>query len=149
MSRERAKRISPLVKIAENAVQEALSYLGSVKQRIEQEKQKGETLQQYQLEYQQGFSSKGSTGINGSQIQQHQAFIAQIDTVLAEQKFQIKELEKQYEQAHEIYLSLNRKLKTYEKLQNRLTSQAEASENRQLQGFLDELSAQIHRRNNS
>lgn len=147
MSRERAKRLTPLVKIAENAVQEALSYLGTLKQRIDEEKRKGDTLKQYQLEYQQGFSSQGAIGVTGNQIQQHQAFIAQIDQVLLDQKSQISELQEQYDKAHEIYLSLNRKLKTYEKLETRLTSQAEAQENQQLQKFLDEMSAQIHRRN--
>ena len=40
MTRQRAKRIQPLIQIAKNAVQEAMGYMGQLQQSIESENQK-------------------------------------------------------------------------------------------------------------
>ena len=44
MSRERAKRLKPLVQIAQNAVNEALSYIGTLQQKLRSEEEKSQTL---------------------------------------------------------------------------------------------------------
>ncbi len=145
MSRERAKRIQPLIHIAQNAVNEALSYIGTLQQRLNSEQEKSQTLAGYQQDYRENFQAQASVNVSGLQIQQFESFMQQIDQAISQQSQHIKQLEQQLEKARGIYQTLNQKLKSYEKLENRLTNQALASENQQLQKFLDEIGAQLHR----
>lgn len=149
MSRQRAQRLSPLIRIAEKSVQEALSYMGNIQQRMEEEKERRENLILYQKEYQASFNHTGRQGIRGAQIQQFEAFMQQIDTALLNQQTQIQHIQSQLDNARDVYIQLNTRLESYKKLKNRLTDQAIASENQQLQKLLDELGAQAHRRHSN
>jgi flagellar FliJ protein len=149
MSRARAKRIAPIVQIAKNAVQESLSFMGEMQQRLDSEIEKTNTLEQYQLEYQNNFSNKGHGGVTGLEIQHFESFMLQISGALVNQAQQVRQIQDQLKQAQDIYKKLNQKLKSYEKLESRLNDQALASENQQIQKFLDELGSQLHRRHSS
>lgn len=145
MSRRRAKRIQPLIHIAKNAVQEAMTYMGQLQQKIDSEKEKKETLIQYQSEYQNGFKKKGEIGVKGLEIQQFESFMLQINDAMVKQSGQLSQLEAQLERAKGIYRDLNQRLKSYEKLQERLNDKALISENIQMQKMLDEIGSQLHR----
>ncbi len=149
MSHQRANRLAPLIRIAEKSVQEALAFLGSVQQRMEAEKARREDLILYQKEYHAAFNLKGQSGVTGAQIQQFEAFMQQIDSALVSQQRQIHNIEGQLAKAREVYIKLNTRLESYKKLKTRLTDQAIASENQQLQKLLDELGAQGHRRHSN
>jgi len=149
MSRQRAKRIQPLIQIAKNAVQEAMSYMGQLQQRIDSEEEKKTTLIQYQSEYQKNFQQKGSVGVKGLQIQQFESFMLQINDAMEKQSSQLAHLNIQLERAKGIYRDLNQRLKSYEKLQDRLKDQALKIENTQMQKMLDELGSQLHRLKNN
>jgi len=149
MSRERAKRIQPLIQIAQNALNEALSYLGALQQKLNSEQEKKTTLQQYQQEYRENFKAQASVKVSGLQIQQFESFMLQIDDAVAQQNNHIYQVQEQLEKAQGIYQTLNQKLKSYQKLESRLNEQAIASENQQLQKLLDEIGAQLHRRHSS
>lgn len=146
MSRQRAKRLEPLIRMAEKSVKEALAYLGSMQQKLNQEKERKDALLLYQKEYQVSFNHSGKSGVSGAQIQQFEAFMLQIDTALFNQQVQMKQVSEQLERARNIYIQLNTRLESYKKLENRLTEQAIASENQQLQKLLDELAGQAHSR---
>ncbi len=145
MSHIRAKRMAPLIHLAQKSVNEALSYIGTLQQRINSEQQKTQSLLEYQGEYLQNFQQAGSTGMSGQKLQQFESFILQIDTALIRQQHQVQQFEQQLAHAQKIYLQLNQRLKSYEKLKERLGQKAQDQENRQLQGFLDEMGAQLHR----
>ncbi len=145
MSKVRAKRMTPLIHLAQKSVNEALSYIGNLQQSINSENQKKQSLTDYQGEYLQQFQQAGSTGMSGNKLQQFESFILQIDTALTRQQFQVQQFEQQLQQAQKIYLQLNQRLKSYQKLQQKLHNRAQAQENRQLQSFLDEMGAQLHR----
>jgi len=145
MSRHRAKRMSPLIHLAQKSVNEALSYIGTLQQSINRESQKKQSLTEYQGEYMAHFQQTGKRGMTGSQLLQFESFILQIDTALVRQQFQVQQFEQQLAQAQKIYLQLNQRLKSFEKLQTRLNERAQGQENRQLQSFLDEMGAQLHR----
>jgi flagellar FliJ protein len=145
MSRLRAKRMSPLIHLAQKSANEALSYIGTLQQSINNENNKKQSLMDYQGEYLEHFQQTGKTGMTGSQLLQFESFILQIDNALARQQFQVQQFEQQLQQAQKIYLQLNQRLKSFEKLQTRLNERAEGQENRQLQSFLDEMGAQLHR----
>jgi len=149
MSRQRAKRIQPLIQIAQNAVNEALSYIGSLQQKLNSEQEKSQTLQDYQQEYRENFKAQASIKVSGLQIQQFESFMMQIDGAIEQQNNHIFQVKEQLKKAQGIYQTLNQKLKSYEKLETRLNDQAIASENQQLQKFLDEIGAQLHRRHSS
>ncbi len=85
MTRQRAKRIQPLIQIAKNAVQEAMGYMGQLQQSIEAEKQKKQTLIEYQSEYQNNFKKKGIVGVKGLEIQQFESFMLQINDAMEQQ----------------------------------------------------------------
>jgi flagellar FliJ protein len=145
MTRQRAKRIQPLIQIAKNAVQEAMSYMGQLQQSIDAEKQKKETLIDYQSEYQNNFKAKGLNGVKGLEIQQFESFMLQINDAMEKQSSQVHHLQQQLDRAKNIYLDLNQRLKSYEKLQMRLVNQAVKVENNQMQKMLDEIGSQLHR----
>ena len=102
---------------------------------------------QYELDYRQNFNRQGREGVTGLQIQGFESFILQIEQALTQQEQQQQHLEQQLKEAQKIYQSLNMRLKSYEKLQSRLSEQAQQQENKQMQKFLDEMGAQIHRLN--
>ncbi len=145
MSRLRAKRMSPLIHLAQKSVNEALSYIGTLQQSINKENQKKQSLMEYQGEYMEHFQQTGKAGMTGNQLLQFESFILQIDTALVRQQFQVQQFEQQLQQAQKIYLQLNQRLKSFEKLQTKLNERAQNQENRQLQSFLDEMGAQLHR----
>ena len=142
----RSKGLQSLIKIAKNAVNEALSYMGSIQQKIEQEKEKEKTLIEYESEYQASFLNKGKAGVNGTAIEQHEGFMIQIQQALNSQAGQVSQLQQELKKAQEIYANLNQKLKSYEKLEQRMTEQALKRENRNVQNMLDEIAIQLHRR---
>jgi flagellar FliJ protein len=145
MTRQRAKRIAPLIQIAKNAVQEAMSYMGQLQQSIDAETQKKETLIEYQSEYQNGFKRKGLTGVKGLEIQQFESFMLQINDAMEKQSTQLQHLKQQQDRAKNIYQDLNQRLKSYQKLQVRLINQAVKVEDIQMQKTLDEIGSQLHR----
>ncbi|MGR6873257.1 flagellar export protein FliJ [Pseudomonas sp. HK3] len=149
MSRERAKRLKPLVQIAQNAVNEALSYIGALQQKLNSEQEKSNTLLGYQQDYRENFQSQASVKVSGLQIQQFESFMRQIDDAITQQNNHIFQVKEQLKKAQAIYQTLNQKLKSYEKLESRLNDQAIASENQQMQKFLDEIGAQLHRLHSS
>jgi flagellar FliJ protein len=145
MTRQRAKRIQPLIQIAKNAVQEAMGYMGQLQQSIEAEKQKEQTLIEYQHEYQNNFKKKGTMGVRGLEIQQFESFMLQINDAMEQQSNQLFHLKQQLERAKGIYQDLNQRLKSYQKLQDRLINQAIKIEDTQMQKMLDEIGSQLHR----
>ena len=145
MSKIRAQRMTPLIHLAKRSVNEALSYIGNLQQSIHSENQKKQSLMEYQGEYLQHFQQAGAVGMSGNKLQQFESFILQIDTALTRQQFQVAQFEQQLQQAQKIYLQLNQRLKSYEKLQQKLQHRAQTQEDRQLQSFLDEMGAQLHR----
>lgn len=149
MSRERVKRIQPLIHIAQNAVNEALSYMGMLQQKLNNEEEKSQTLKNYQMEYRENFKEQARIKVSGMQIQQFESFMLQIDDAISQQNNHIYQIKEQLKKAQGIYQTLNQKLKSYEKLEFRLNEQAIASENQQLQKFLDEIGSQLHRRHSS
>jgi flagellar FliJ protein len=149
MSRQRAGRIQPLIQIAKNAVREAMTYMGQLQQKIDSEEEKKTTLIQYQSEYQNNFKEKGSVGVKGLQIQQFESFMLQINDAMEKQSDQLAQLNVQLERAKGIYRDLNQRLKSYEKLQDRLNNQALKIENTQMQKMLDEIGSQLHRLKNN
>ena len=149
MSRERAKRLKPLVQIAQNAVNEALSYIGALQQKLRSEEEKSNTLLGYQQDYRISFQNQASVKVSGLQIQQFESFMLQIDDAIAQQNNHIFQVKEQLKKAQTIYQTLNQKLKSYEKLESRLNDRAIASENQQMQSLLDEIGAQLHRLHSS
>ncbi len=149
MSHERAKRLKPLVQIAQNAVNEALTYIGALQQKLASEEEKSQTLLGYQQDYRDNFQTQASVKVSGLQIQQFESFMHQIDDAIAQQNNHIFQIKEQLTKAREIYQTLNQKLKSYEKLESRLNDQAIASENQRNQKLLDEIGAQLHRLHSS
>jgi flagellar FliJ protein len=142
----RSKGLQSLIKIAKNAANEALGYVGSIQQQIEQEKEKEKTLVQYESEYQSSFLQKGKAGVQGTAIEQHEGFMIQIQQALNSQAGQVEKLQEQLKKAQEVYANLNQKLKSYEKLEQRISEQALQRENKAVQNMLDEIAMQLHRR---
>lgn len=146
MSRERAKRLLPLLKLAAKAEQDALQYLGQLQQKLKQEEQRRSDLLNYQREYQQSFKEMGGKGISGAQLIQHQAFMTQIDSAMQKQAQHLSVIEQQILKAKSVYYKLHQRHESYKKLETRLNEQAIASENQQLQKLLDEIGLQLHLR---
>ena len=146
MASRRSGGLQSLIKIAENAVNEAMGYMGSIQKKIEAEKEKEKTLIQYEADYQAVFLAKGQQGVHGTAIEQHEAFMGQIEQALDHQSNHVHQLKEQLEQAREVYNNLNQKLKIYQKLEQRMSDQALRLEAKKVQNQLDEIAIQMHLR---
>lgn len=146
MVARRNKGLTSLIHIAENAVNEALAHMGSIQAKIDEENQRKATLIQYESDYQATFLKKGQGGVQGTAIEQHEAFMFQIQQALENQSNHLFHLKEQLEQARKVYAQLNQKLKSYQKLEERMTEKALKIENKKMQNLLDEIASQMHSR---
>jgi flagellar FliJ protein len=122
-----------------------MGYMGQLQQSIEAEKQKKQTLIEYQSEYQNNFKKKGIVGVKGLEIQQFESFMLQINDAMEQQSNQVFHLQQQLIRAKGIFQDLSQRLKSYQKLQDRLINQAIKLEDTQMQKMLDEIGSQLHR----
>jgi flagellar protein FliJ len=145
MSKQRAKRLGLVLKMAEEKEQIDLQTWGRYQQQLEQEQATFNQLEEYMTEYRTTLTSNHAAAIKGGQVQNTIAFIEQIKEACGHQQQQINLIQQQAEGAQRIYLAARAKAQALRKLIEKLNAQASAIEDKQEQKLMDEFAARSAR----
>lgn len=94
----RSQRLQPVLALEERKEQEALDRMGEARQQVDSHREQVENLENYQQEYRNQIRASQQGVVPVARLQAWQAFIAQLDQVIAAQQQQLKQAEQQFEQ---------------------------------------------------
>lgn len=94
----RSQRLQPVLALEERKEQEALDRMGEARQQVESHREQVENLESYQQEYRNQIRANQQGVVPVARLQAWQAFIAQLDQVIAAQQQQLKQAEQLFEQ---------------------------------------------------
>ena len=93
----RSRRLQPVLALEERKEQEALECMGEARQQLEAHQQQVENLERYQQEYRDQIRASQTGVVPVARLQAWQAFIAQLDLVIAQQQKQVQQAEQVFE----------------------------------------------------
>ncbi|HET8850129.1 MAG TPA: flagellar export protein FliJ [Marinobacter sp.] len=94
----RSRRLQPVQALEERKEQEALERMGEARQQLEAQQQQVDNLERYQQEYRDQIRASQTGVVPVARLQAWQAFIAQLDLVIAQQQKQVQQAERVFEQ---------------------------------------------------
>ena len=89
---KKSERMLPIKKMAADHEQEAVKELGKSQRALNEHELKLEQLVNYRAEYYRMFKEHGSRGMDGSQLQAYQGFLAQLDSAIVAQRGMIEQV---------------------------------------------------------
>ncbi|WP_138436605.1 flagellar export protein FliJ [Marinobacter shengliensis] len=93
----RSKRLEPVLALEERKEQEALERMGEARKQAEAHREQVENLERYQQEYRDQIRANQQGIVPVARLQAWQAFIAQLDQVIAQQNRQLQQAEQVFE----------------------------------------------------
>lgn len=93
----RSKRLEVVLSLEERQEQEALERLGEARKQVEAHREQVENLERYQQEYRDQIRASQQGVVPVARLQAWQAFIAQLDQVIAQQQRQLQQAEQVFE----------------------------------------------------
>ena len=93
----RSRRLQPVLALEERKEQEALECMGEARQQLEAHQQQVENLERYQQEYRDQIRASQTGVVPVARLQAWQAFIAQLDLVIAQQQKEVQQAEQVFE----------------------------------------------------
>ncbi|AMQ90578.1 MULTISPECIES: flagellar export protein FliJ [Marinobacter] len=93
----RSKRLEPVLALEERKEQEALERMGEARKLAEAHREQVENLERYQQEYRDQIRANQQGVVPVARLQAWQAFIAQLDQVIAQQNRQLQQAEQVFE----------------------------------------------------
>lgn len=93
----RSKRLEVVLTLEARKEQEALERLGEARKQVEAQREQVQNLERYQQEYREQIRANQQGVIQVARLQAWQAFIAQLDQVIAQQNRQLQQAEKVFE----------------------------------------------------
>ncbi|MBZ0333963.1 hypothetical protein MARI_16420 [Marinobacter sp. JH2] len=93
----RSKRLEVVLALEERKEGEALERLGEARKQVEAHKEQVENLERYQEEYRDQIRANQQGVVAVARLQAWQAFIAQLDQVIAQQQRQLQQAEQIFE----------------------------------------------------
>jgi len=93
----RSRRLEVVLSLEQRKEQEALEQMGAARKLVDQQRQQVENLNSYQQEYRNQIRSAQHGVVPVVRLQAWQAFIAQLDQVIAQQQKQLEKAEQVYE----------------------------------------------------
>lgn len=93
----RSQRLAVVLSLEERKEQDALERMGEARKLVEQQREQVQNLERYQQEYRDQIRNSQHGVIQVSRLQAWQAFIAQLDQVIAQQQKQLEQAEKVFE----------------------------------------------------
>ncbi len=143
MSLSRAKRLQPVVDMAEKAEREAARQLGHCQGLVSQAEAKLGELERFRGDYQQQWISEGSKGVSGQWLMNYQRFLSQLETAVAQQQQSIDWHRANLEKVRAIWQQRYARLEGLRKLVQRYISEARLAEDKREQKLLDELAQRL------
>ncbi|MBJ6137410.1 flagellar export protein FliJ [Marinobacter litoralis] len=93
----RSKRLEVVLALEERKESEALDRLGEARKQVEAHKEQVENLERYQQEYRDQIRASQQGVVAVARLQAWQAFIGQLDQVIAQQQRQLQQAEQVFE----------------------------------------------------
>ncbi|WP_323752083.1 flagellar export protein FliJ [Marinobacter sp.] len=93
----RSKRLEVVLTLEQRKESEALDRLGEVRKQLEAHKEQVENLERYQQEYREQIRASQQGVVSVARLQAWQAFIGQLDQVIAQQQRQLQQAEQLFE----------------------------------------------------
>ncbi|BEH14066.1 flagellar export protein FliJ [Marinobacter shengliensis] len=93
----RSRRLEPVLALEERKEQEALERMGEARKQAEAHREQVENLERYQQEYREQIRANQQGIVPVARLQAWQAFIAQLDQVIAQQNRQLQQAEQVFE----------------------------------------------------
>lgn len=93
----RSRRLEVVLTLEERKEQEALERMGEARKLAEQQREQVNNLNQYQQEYRDQIRNSQQGVVDVRRLQSWQAFIAQLDQVIAQQQKQLDQAEKVFD----------------------------------------------------
>lgn len=138
---KKAKRLAPVIEMAEQTEQEAAGKLAKLQQQLLQAEQQLAGLEQYRNDYQQQWITRGQTGVTGEWLMNYQRFLSQLETAIEQQRNSVQWHQRNAEKAREQWQKAYTRLEGLKKLVQRYHDQARHIADRQEQKDMDEMAA--------
>lgn len=133
---KKSDRMMPIKQIAADHEQEAITQLGQTQRALSEHEMKLEQLKNYRIEYAKIFQEHGSRGMDGSQLQAYQGFLAQLDTAIRQQIDLIKHVEGECDEKRQVWQQRHTRTevlgKTIERFQQAESTQAAKQQQREM-----------------
>ena len=138
---KKAKRLAPVIEMAEQTEQEAAGKLAKLQQQLLQAEQQLAGLEQYRNDYQQQWITRGQTGVTGEWLMNYQRFLSQLETAIEQQRNSVQWHQRNAEKARAKWQKAYTRLEGLKKLVQRYQDQARHIADRQEQKDMDEMAA--------
>jgi len=132
---KKSERMIPIKKMAADHEQEAVKDLGQSQRALNEHEMKLEQLVNYRAEYYRLFQEHGSRGMDGSQLQAYQGFLAQLDSAIVSQRNMIEHVNEEcdvkrevWQQRHTRTEALGKTVQRYQNSEQKLEDKREQRE---------------------
>jgi len=143
---ERARRLAPVVEMAERAEREAARKLGHCQGLVSQAEVKLGELERYRGDYQQQWLNEGRQGVSGQWLMNYQRFLTQLETAIGQQHSSLQWHRENLARARELWQQRYARLEGLRKLVQRYLEEARAAQDKREQKLLDELAQRLSAR---
>lgn len=137
--------LQSLLDLSQLRLDQAARQLGELISGQQEASQRLELLMQYREEYQTRFLASAQNGIGRDAWDNYRAFLARLDTAVAQAKEMVAASEQRTAAGQQEWLSKRGRVKAFDTLAQRHQTRVLHAENRQEQKHLDEHSARRHR----
>src|SRR5690606_19193416 len=143
MSLSRARRLQPVVEMAQKAEREAARQLGHCQGLVGQAEAKLVELERFRGDYQQHWISEGSKGVSGQWLMNYQRFLSQLETAVGQQQQSLEWHRANLEKVRALWQQRYARLEGLRKLVQRYIDEARLAEDKREQKLLDELAQRL------
>jgi len=144
----RSKKLQPVVELARQETEQAVTKLAQVNRLLHQEQQQLHDLQNYRQEYLLRFRGADPLVMPARKAIELRNFLAQLDQAIALQEQQVKQFLTQATQQQQHWIKARSKQHAMQALLERYQQEETQRQERQEQRLSDEYSAQLWRRRN-
>lgn len=143
MSESRARRLAPVVEMAERDERDAARKLGHCQGLVSQAEVKLGELERYRGDYQQQWLNEGRQGVSGQWLMNYQRFLNQLETAIGQQHASLQWHRENLNRARDLWQQRYARLEGLRKLVQRYLDEARAQQDKREQKLLDELSQRL------
>lgn len=136
----RANRLKPVAELESQEADHQAQRLSELHDRVAQETQRLDELQQYRQEYENRLST-GTDMVRGGQLRDAQVFMAQLNEAIAHQQSVVDQAEKEAVEQAQVWREQFARAKALELIMERLHRDERAKAERQVQKGVDDLYA--------
>lgn len=140
---KRAKRLLPVIQMAEDAERDAAAKLAKTQQQLMQAEAQLQGLEQYRGDYQQQWQKKGQMGVSGEWLMNYQRFLSQLETAIEQQRNSIRWYQQNVDKARDLWQKAYTRLEGLRKLVQRYQQQAQQQANKIEQKDMDEIAQRL------